>query len=78
VKTTHFSVVETTDAWRVDVDGWPLGRFQSEVDAVKCAAGLAADVQGGGGSIELLVQDRDGEITVIDSHETGRSRSGAL
>ena len=76
--TTRFSVIETADAWRVQIDGQPLGRFEREVDAVRCAAGLAADVQGSGGRIELLVQDRTGEITVIDSDEAGRSRSGAL
>ena len=77
MRTTRFAVVESPDAWRIHVDGRPLARFDNQLDAVNCAAGLAADVQKGGGSIELLVQDLVGDIVVLDDRESGRSKSAA-
>ena len=59
------------------MNGAPVGRFERQIDAVKCAADLAAHVQRDGGQIELLVQDLAGELTVLDSGLSGRSRSGA-
>ena len=76
MRLTQFAVVETAEAWCIHLNGQPLARFTRQIDAVECAADLAASIQGEG-DVEILVQDLQGEITVLDAAQLGRSESGA-
>ena len=71
-------MVETAGSWTIRLDGEPLAHFKRQVDAIACAADLAATSQRDGRPVEVLVQDGHGEIAVLDGQEAFRSRSAAV
>ena len=77
MRPVQFAIVETAGAWTIRLDGEPLAHFKRQVDAIACAADLAATSQRDGRVVEVLVQDGDGEIAVLEADDAFRSRSAA-
>lgn len=61
------AVIETEGAWRLFLNDERMGRFSSRRAAVSCALDVARETRRDGALVEVLAQDRFGEITVAQS-----------
>jgi hypothetical protein len=60
------AVIRIADEWRVVSDGHPMGGYDYRVDAEEAALQLAARVRAAGRTVELLVQDRNGDLRPLE------------
>jgi hypothetical protein len=58
----RLAVIAMDGAWRLFMDGERVGRFQAHKDAVGCALEMAREMRGTGLQVEVLDQDRFGEL----------------
>ena len=75
MRTAQFAVIEADGAWRIHLNGEPVARFERQIDAIACAADLAATSQRDGREVEVLVQDGEGHVAVLDGSGSLRSKS---
>jgi hypothetical protein len=60
------AVVRKADGWTIIVSGRSWGRFAYKVDAEEAALRLANQMrQQGGGEVQVMVQERWGELTPL-------------
>jgi hypothetical protein len=62
----RLAVVEHEGAWRVLLDGERFGRFPDRDNACACATELSRAVRNEGREVELLLQDRFGEVRAYE------------
>lgn len=68
----QLAVVTVEGAWRLTLDGQPLGRFRRQSDALGCATEIAGQTRRDGLSVELLLHDASGEVRSVSSDKEGR------
>jgi hypothetical protein len=59
---TRIAVVKLEGAWRLVLNGERVGRFARRRDAMDCALDVARETRQGGSEVELLAEDRSGEL----------------
>ena len=59
------AVVRIGDVWRLVHSGRQWGRFDYEIDAVEAAIRLTRKAMAAGRRMEVLVQDRWGEVSPL-------------
>jgi hypothetical protein len=62
----RLAVIEMDGAWRLFMDGERVGRFPVHKDAVGCAMDMAREMRGTGLQVEVLDQDRFGELALTE------------
>jgi hypothetical protein len=58
----RIAVVEADGVWRLYLDGERVGRFDLRRDALRCALDMARETRLDGCEVEVLTQDRFGEL----------------
>ncbi len=64
----HLAVVQMDHDWRIFLNDQKVGRFTHQADAVQCALDIAREGRREGLAVEVLTQNRFGEVShVADS-----------
>ena len=69
----RLAVIEMDGAWRLFMDGERVGRFGVHKDAVGCALDMAREMRGTGLQVEVLDQDRFGELSLTEGASVRRA-----
>lgn len=59
----RIDVVASEGAWRLFLNGEPVGRFDQRQAALRCALDVARETRLDGCEVEVQAQDRFGELT---------------
>jgi hypothetical protein len=62
----RLAVIETESVWRLYMNAERIGRFTSRRDALRCALDVAHETRRDGVLVEVLAQDRFGELTLTE------------
>ena len=72
----RLAVVEMDGAWRLIMDGQRVGRFRAEREALACAQDMAREMRSVDLEVEVLAQDRFGEIALAEELTSRSIRNG--